>query len=165
MSEVVLHILDSRKYFSEVVKIVKKNSKKNLIYVTTNKPYYLISKRLKEKRVKSEERFFIDCISRRQNKDVNNCAFVGGVGSLSTLSIAINSALLRIEGNKTLLLDSLSVLLIYNDARNVARFSNFILNRLRMLGVSTIILALDSDSNKDVLKQVESFADEVIVGE
>ena len=161
-----MYVMNPRKYFAETVEIVKKNSRRDLIYVTTNRPYSLLVKRLEENKVKTKNIFFIDCISRRQiRSDIENCVFLDCLRSLSTISIAIKTALTRIEGEKTLLLDSLSVLLIYNDARNVARFSNFILNKLRLLEVRTIILALSSDSDKDVLKQVESFADEVIIGD
>ena len=68
------------------------------------------------------------------------------------------------QGKKVLFLDSLSVLLIYNEANTVAKFSNFVLNKMRSLGIDTIILALESDVKKDVLKQISSFVDDIING-
>lgn len=81
--------------------------------------------------------------------------------SLTYIGIAINESVKRLSGEKVLLLDSLSTLLIYNDANAIAKFSNFLINTMRSLDVDTSILALESDINKDTIKQIESFADEV----
>ena len=59
------------------------------------------------------------------------------------------------------MLDSLSTMLVYNDYRTISKFSNFILNTMRNNEIDTFILALKSDSDKDLIKYVEALADEV----
>jgi len=167
MARIVLNIISSKNYLSGVAKILKKSTGKNVVYVTTNNIYTTIQDSLKKEKVNSSKIFFVDCVSKSLNPkavDAPNCIFVEGAGSLSSISIAINAALNSITGKKILFFDSLSVLLLYQDANTVARFSSFVLNKMRSLDVDAVILALDSDAQKDVLKHIESLVDEVIHG-
>lgn len=52
-------------------------------------------------------------------------------------------------------------MLLNNDANTIGRFSNFIINKMRAADIGTIILALESDIEKDIIHQISSFADEV----
>jgi KaiC/GvpD/RAD55 family RecA-like ATPase len=167
MAQIVLSIINPENYIPDIVRIIKKNKSNGIIYVTTNKPYDHISELLKNNKIDTKKIFFVDCISKNvQEKEVSakNCIFVESPGSLSAISIAVNEAVKNISGKKILLFDSLSVLLIYQDAATIAKFTNFLMNKLRVLDVDAIILALESDANKDVLKQIESFADKVTKG-
>ena len=166
MAKVILNIMDPNKYFDGIVKILKKNpSQKNVIYVTTNKPYATIVNSLKSKSIKTENILFIDCISKQikqdTSKEADNCIYIGSPQNLTAISIAVNESIKSMKGKKMLLLDSLSILLIYNDANTIGKFSNFLLNKMRAADVDTVVLALESDANKDIIKQIESFVDEV----
>lgn len=161
---IVLYTLKSEKYLEGLIKILKKEAKnKNVIFVTTNKPYDHLINVLKERGMKSNKIFFIDCISKHVGikKEPENCIFVESPQNLTAITIAITSSIKHLLGKKILLLDSLSALLIYNSAETIGEFSNFIINKLRSYGVDMVILALESDINKDIIKQIESFADEV----
>lgn len=165
MAKIVLHIMDSSKYFQGVVSLLKKDVKgKSIVYVTTNKPYKFIVNTFRKKGVNPDKIFFIDCISKHIKENIEelaNCVFIESPQNLTAISIAVNESLKNMKGKKVLFFDSLSVLLIYNDSNTVGKFSNFLLNKMRTLDVETIVLALESDAGKDVIKQIESFADEV----
>lgn len=60
-----------------------------------------------------------------------------------------------------LFLDSLSTLLLHNDPLSVGRFANFLINKMREYDIALALLTLESDMNKDIIKQVSSFVDEV----
>ncbi len=161
-----LYILNSEKYFLQLVKILKRVLAANsVIYVTTNKPYGLLRNTLEKNQISPEKVFFIDCISKHvgedSDKDATNCVFVDGPQNLLAISIAVSESVKHLAGEKVLLLDSLSILLMYNDAAAVGKFSNFIINKMRYVGVGTVILALESDFDKDVTKQIASIADGV----
>ena len=94
--------------------------------------------------------------------ETENCMFVEGPQDIVGISFAINAGIEHMPGDKILFFDSLSTLLMYNDEFVVGRFSNFIVNKLRANCVSGVILALESDFEKDILKNVQSFVDEVI---
>ncbi len=161
-----LYVLNSEKYFLQLMKILKGLVRTNsVIYLTTNKPYGLLRNTLERNQISPEKMFFIDCISKHvgedSGKDVPNCMFVDGPQNLLEISIAVSESVKHLAGEKVLLLDSLSILLMYNDATAVGKFSNFIINKMRYVGVGTAILALESDVDKDVTKQIASIVDEV----
>jgi hypothetical protein len=107
---------------------------------------------------------FIDCISQQlkeKTKNADNCVFINSPQNLTAISIAVNEAIRSISGKRMLFFDSLSILLIYNDAITLGKFSNFILNKMRASDVDMILLALESDTSKDIIKQIETIADVV----
>ncbi len=165
MSKTTLYVIDSGKFFDGVTKVLKKESKKrNIIYVTTNKPYKSLVNSLEDKKIKTDNIFFIDCISKEvgeSGKDEDNCLYLDSPKSLTSMSIAINESIENIDGEKTLILDSLSTLLIYNDARTMGKFSNFLVNKMRSLEADAVILTLESDVDKDIIKKIQSFVDKV----
>ncbi len=167
MAQIILYVLNPEEYFKHVIAIFKKETDKhNVVYVTTNKPYTNVQRSFEQAGVNLSNVFFIDCISKEVlgeelHDEPDNCLFVESPKSLTALSIAIHESVKHLQGEKTLFLDSLSTLLIYNDANTIGRFSNFLVNKMRSYGVQTIILSLESDVGKDVIKQIESFVDEV----
>ncbi len=161
----VLYLLDSEKYLQQLLSILKDIAVANgIIYVTTNRPYALLTNTLRKNQISTENMFFIDCISKTIGQTLNEgdpCLFVEGPQSLVDLSIAISESVKHLSGEKVLVLDSLSILLIYNDASSVGKFSNFLINKMRVSGVGSAILALESDIDKDIIKQIGSIVDEV----
>ena len=166
MSKTILYVINAEKYFTGVISIIKKETKnKNTIYVTTNKPYDHITNVLKKAGINPDKIFFIDCISKHIGKAIEkepkNCVYIDSPQNLTTMSVAINESLKHFAKEKILLLDSLSTLLIYHDSKTIGQFSNFFINKMRAAGVDAIIFALESDIGKDIIKQIESFVDEV----
>ena len=166
MKEILLYIVPSTNYFQNVCNIIKEHicPGKFLIYVTTNKSTNHLKGIFEGMKINAQEIFFIDCISKSigdLNKEDKNCICLEGPQEITGLSIAINKAVQAIPGEKVLFIDSLSALLIYNDDCTIAKFSNFIINKMRINNVKTIIIALDSDADTKTIKIVSSFADEV----
>jgi len=80
---------------------------------------------------------------------------------LTGLSIAITKAIENFPGEKMLFLDSLSTMLLYNNEEVIGKFSNFILNKMRLQNISTIMLTLYADADKKIIKTISNFVDEV----
>ena len=161
-----MYIINPEKYFEGVLNILKKEvGTKNAIYVTTNKPYEHIVNVLKKAGINPDKIFFIDCISKHIRKSIEqepkNCLYVESPESLTTMGVAIYESIKHFAGEKILLFDSLSTLLIYHDSKTIGQFSNFLINKMRAANVDAVIMALESDIDKDIIKQIESFADEV----
>jgi KaiC/GvpD/RAD55 family RecA-like ATPase len=163
MTNTTLYILPSVRYFENIVKIFRKLEKKNVIYVTTNKPYKHLTALFKKNNVDTKRMFFIDCISQQVGaaKDQKNCIFLAGPEQITHLSIAVSQAIKKVPGDKVFFFDSLSTLLIYNSEKVIGQFSNFIINSMRAKNVSSVLLALESDADKKVITAVKSFVDEV----
>jgi KaiC/GvpD/RAD55 family RecA-like ATPase len=168
LANTILYVIDSEKYFEKVVDIFRKDlSGKTVIYITTNKPYKNMVSLFQKEKI-GNRIFFIDCISKTilgdsvHDEGIDNCIFVESPQSLTAISIAINESMKHITGGgRVLFLDSLSTLMIYNDASTVGKFSNFIINKMSTFGVDIIVLSLDSDIDKDIMKKIKSFVEEV----
>jgi len=161
---IILYTIAAENYFKGVIDILKTLGNKNIVYVTTNKPYLNIVTGCKNAGINPDGIFFIDCISEHigvKTLETVNCLFVDSPESLTAISIAVCEATKDLTGEIMLILDSLSTLLLYKDANTIGRFSNFIINKMRVANIGTIILALESDIEKDIIHQISSFADEV----
>jgi KaiC/GvpD/RAD55 family RecA-like ATPase len=167
MERTLLYIIPPEQYMQAVMGIIKEQANNaSIIYITTNKPYYSLVESFKNNSIDSEKIFFIDCVTQQaqgnKGQDVHNCLFLDSPSHITGLSVAINQAVKDMPGNKIVLLDSLSTLLIYNDDKVIGQFSHFFVNMMRARNASTILIALESDLGKSVIKTIESMADEVI---
>ena len=52
-------------------------------------------------------------------------------------------------------------MLIYNHENVIGKFSNFIMSYLRTKETNTVMLVLETDIDKNVIKVIESMVDEV----
>lgn len=165
MSRVVLYTVPSEEYVKNVKNVLREAAADHtVIYVTTNKPYTQLVKTLDDAGIDTENVFFIDCISKHlgEKPEAENCLLLDGPQQLTDLSIAIKESLKQLpEENRVLFFDSLSVLLMYNDAASIGKFASFIINKMRSLDVDTVMLALEEDTDNNIISKVQSFVDEV----
>ncbi len=165
MSEIVLSLIKPEEYFKGVVAILRRSRSKRVVYITTSKPYKSLVTSLRNNKLDPDAIFFVDCISKTIREKVDeatpNCVFLESPQSLNEIGIAVSESVKGMDGDRILLLDSLSTLLLYNDAVVVGQFSNFLIGKMRSLGVDTIILALESDTDTEVIQRIKAFVDEV----
>jgi len=163
---ITIYAVNSSSYFKRVIEIFKHESIGTVpIYITLNKPHTEIEKVLREHGFHPERVFFIDCISKHvighNIVAPANCMYVDGPSSITAIGIAATQAAKAVNGKKLIFIDSISTMLMYNDSAVVGSFCNFLLARLRAMGVDAVVLVLESDLQKDVVKRIESLADEV----
>ena len=164
MTNTSLYVIKPEKYVEGLIEILKDIVKnKNLIYITTNRPYKHLVKLLQDNKIPVSNIFFIDCISKYVGIEENssNCIVVESPQNLTAIGIAINESATNLSGKKTLFLDSLSALLLYNSAETIGKFSNFLINKMRKYEIDLFMMVLESDIDKDVIQKIESFADAV----
>jgi len=166
MIKITLYVVPSSEYFNEIINIVKNEVKtENLVYVSLGRPYKYIMSRLNEEQIKTNNIFVIDCISKQASpleEGSEKCIFLESPENITELCIALNQAMKLLQGETTVLFDSLSILLIYNDDDMVGRFSNKIINCMRLNNINSILIVLESDVDRRIVKVIESFVDEVI---
>jgi len=159
-----IYELESEKYATLLPKVVKSLSKdKYVIYVTTNKPCSLLIPLLKKSGVNSNNFFYIDCISKQVGADCkySNAIFLDGPQWLTLISISITEAIKHSSGEAIIFFDSISQLLNYNNPLSVIKFWTFVINKAKLSNVDLVILDNDLGSTKDVVKNLQSFVDEV----
>jgi archaellum biogenesis ATPase FlaH len=146
------------KVTSDILKNLK--SEKGM-YVTVNKPYNNIAKKLEDKKINTKSIFFVDAISATTNPNVkrqSNCVYVSSPKNLTDLNIAVNS---NIQGKDVIILDSLGVLLVHNDPKTLERFLHVFVSSLRQKNIGCFILTEQEQVEKSLLNVMSTICDEV----
>jgi KaiC/GvpD/RAD55 family RecA-like ATPase len=166
--DLVLFLADSESYESINAMILKKlvnEGGMKGVYVTLNKPYSVVSEKLRRAGVRTERIMFADGITKStkgREELSGNCLYFRDSHSLTSLSIIISDIVNMVEGEKFLFLDSLSTLLIYNSAGNVIKFSHFLTTRMREWNLKGILMSLKKDARKELIENIAQFCDSVV---
>jgi archaellum biogenesis ATPase FlaH len=139
------------------------------IVITTNQPYSILKKMYEKDGLNLQKVVFIDAITRYalgtdiQNED--HCRYINNPGNLTDIGIAVTEVLKKYpDGKVCILLDSVSTMLIYISSANITKFIHFVTNKLRLLDVAGIFLAVEKGLDPTLLLQLTSFVDMVING-
>ncbi len=145
----------------------KKND--HCVYVTVAKPYKTMMNILAKNNIKTDNIFFIDCVSQSAIPGgilrAGNCVFCEP-RALTHLSIVLTQAFAAIPKGmgRVLIFDTLSTLMIYNEVNAISRFAHVLMAKLRLWGVKSVILTLEEESDKEIIAQMTQFCDKVIRG-
>jgi len=167
-NKITVVVADAHNYMKEIARTISELTNKEGIpgvYVTINKPFKVVKKQFEACKVNTKMLIFIDAISAEAGRIVkeDGCVFVQTPRSLSDMSIAIHAAVGALPSKrKFVFFDSLTTLLIYNEAHSVLRFTHFLTTKMRSWDVDGIILSLDSDTKSSVFQQIVLFSDNVI---
>ena len=134
------------------------------VYVTVTKPYENIARQygdILNKNVK-----FIDCVSRAAGISTSNenCIYIESPTMLEKLGLEIMNIFKEVDEkvDKYLVLDSLSNLIIYNDADIITEFFYHLINRTRAKNVHTISLAIEEEGMDKYLNKLVYLNDKIL---
>ncbi len=146
-----------------ILKYLTKTLKLKGIHVTLNASYKSLSNDLKSNGTNTENLFFIDGISKTQEKVSNtkNCIFIQSPRGLTELSLAITDTI-NTGDYDFLFFDSISTLLIHNELRTAEKFSHYLINKLKHLDLRGIIISLDEEDSKRLLPILSQVCDKCI---
>jgi len=166
---VVLFLADPKQYVIENLELMRNfvHEKKMFgIYITVNRPYGSLVQLLKKEKIDTSKIFFIDLITSTLSnapERKENCIFMGSASNLTDLSLAISEAVeASPETKKFIFLDSLSTMLIYNEAGTLSKFSHFLTGRLRELKVSGVLISMDTETDRKLTTTLSQFCDRVV---
>ena len=166
--ETVLFITSAQEYVSTNLAILKRyitNKKCYCVYITVNKPYATLIKLLQQEKIDTKKMFFIDAITPVASgmQRAGNAVFVGNPNGLTNISIATTSAIKSMpENHRLLFLDSISTLILYNDAGSVTKFSHFFINKMKEWNCTGAIISLEKETDEKMISQLSQFVDKVI---
>jgi hypothetical protein len=139
------------------------NSHDSWTFVTVSKPFDFLSRTYKDISQSNNIRF-IDCISRAAgiSSSSNNCIYIDSPVMLERLILEILNSFkgVKHDGDKFVIIDSLSALLIYNDPEIVREFSALLMNRGRTENIHIISLLVEEETTSNKLIQLN---DKIIV--
>ncbi|MFH1255995.1 MAG: hypothetical protein V1494_01750 [Candidatus Diapherotrites archaeon] len=138
------------------------------IYITGNRPFDSLMKRLSSNGIPTGGIVFIDCVSRKMGKGASaaekNVLFVDSLSDLSSLTIALDKAMSLSSSKKIfIVLDSISTLSIYHKPKTVERFVHVLASRISSTpGAKGLFIAVESPEDKVSLQKLAQFCDKVI---
>ena len=135
------------------------------VYLTVNKPYATLVGQFGKAKIRTDGMFFIDAVTKMVggvSKPSENFLTIDSPQFLTEMSIAISQAMAALpDGEKYFVLDSVSSLLIYNNAGTVARFLHFLTGKLREWGARGVLFAVDTEV-KELLPYISQFVDDTV---
>jgi len=135
-------------------------------YVSVSKPYHHTIDMLKNNNIKTDNIFFIDCITKSLGGKLpedKNCVFVESPSHLTDISITLHQFFISSgEKNRFLYIDSLSTLSIHNNLNDVLRFVHYLTGKMRIFGFNGIMLSLHEESDQKLISELGQFCDKVI---
>jgi hypothetical protein len=97
-----------------------------------------------------------------ENED-KKCLFLENPENLTNITIGIEEIMSKIPSkNKSLFIDPLSTLLIYNRAENVSKFLHFLTGKIRVLNLNAVLLSTEKDLDSEFADQLAQFTDKVV---
>lgn len=169
---IALLITDAKQYAKtneQVLQYLAKEKGKKGIYITVNRPYHSIVDSLGKVGITEASLFFIDAITKsvQQKSELTpNCLFINSPQGLTEMSIALAEGLIAMKGHADFVfLDSVSTLLLYNQAGTVAKFVHFLSAKIRENKMSGVFVSLQKETDERIISQLSQFCDKVIVVE
>ena len=166
---IVLVIVDPKKYLEQNLELLKgfiNDRKMDGIYITVNRSYKSLIPVIQKEGIALSHIFFIDLITETKKEEPireGNCIFMGNASNLTDLAIAISQAVsVNPKTKKFIFLDSLSTMLIYNEAGSLSKFSHFLTSKLREWNVDGLFISLDSASDRELTDKLSQFCDKVV---
>jgi len=152
--------------YNQINNIIRKYLSEHLsgIYVTLNKSHPSLLQELKNNKIDTSKLYFIDSVCKKIAKKLKeevNCVDIEGVESLTELSLAISSAS-HTGKFKFLIFDSITTLLIYHDQETAEKFISYLINKLKSLDMSIILISIDEEKSNKIVDFISQFADKII---
>lgn len=144
-------ILDALKYFSDRFGVG--------LYITLNKPCATLQGSFGKKGFAQEKIVYLDSITNTPEHETESCRYLGRMRELTDLCIALTKLVSQKKEVRFVLLDSVSTLLIYNDAKSVARFCHSVTEKLRSFGLPGVLVLVEMEQAKDMVAQLAQFVD------
>ncbi len=163
-NDIVLLLLPHNRYSDKIIEIAKIISllNKKVCYVCLNKPHTTLQKDFEKNKIDVDKFFFVDCVTKNANDKRDEYAvYVSSPKALTEISIVVKKVLETSKIESTVF-DSLSTLLIYEDAHVVLRFTHSIVSVFRNLGSKGILIALKEDMKSELGKDLNMFVDKVL---
>jgi hypothetical protein len=137
------------------------------IVITTNFPYSVLVKLYAQSGIVLDNVSFIDAVTRNSIGNAENIPgvvrFINNPANLTDMGIAVTEVLKDHAGKKVCIMyDSVSSMLIYISSANISKFIHFVTNKLRLMDISGVFLAVEKGLDPMLMSQLTTFVDRVI---
>lgn len=162
-NKILLVSLKSKDYREGVRNLIDFSLKKykNTCYVTLNDPVEALVSRLDGEEI--TKMFFIDCVSSsvKTPGHEKNVVFVSSPKALTEISIATKKVI-ESGGVESVILDSISAMLVYEQSLNVMKFVHNQVLTYRKANLVSFFVILQEDVSEELMKDMTMFVDKVV---
>lgn len=134
--------------------------------ITANRPYSVLRRSLAEAGASLDGLEFVDCVSAltgRKPTDGPGVTFIGGPLLLELIMLRTQQLVRAMpEGQRFVLVDSVSTLRLYNGVEAVAEMTHALSTHMRLLGVPTVLLALEEADERPLHHALAAYCDRVM---
>lgn len=137
------------------------------VVITTDFPYSVLSKMYAQNGIQLDKVSFIDAVTRTSVGSAENIPgvvrFINNPSNLTDMGIAVTEVLKDHAGKKVCIMyDSVSTMLIYLSSANISKFIHFVTNKLRLMDISGVFLAVEKGLDPLLMTQLTTFVDMVV---
>ena len=134
-----------------------------VVFVSANKPFSTIKELLSESCV-IDKIIFVDCASSLagETPEGDRVLFIENPANLTSITIGITKGIEKLAAKGFLVFDSLTTLLIYNQVDSLTMFAHTLGVRMKALGVTCLLLAVEQEASKEMLRFLSTITDKII---
>lgn len=162
-NKILLVSLKSKDYREGMENLMEFSLKKfrKTCYVTLNDPFETIVGKLDGKEI--TKMFFIDCVAStvKTPEHEKNVIFVSSPRALTEISIAMKKVI-EMDGVESVILDSISAMLVYEQSLNVIKFVHNQVLTCREANLVSFFVILREDVSEELMKDLTMFVDKII---
>jgi len=164
----LLFVINTEDYLEKNIAILNEVLKQEdaiVIYITLNRPYSALKKILEKNNINTDKLFFIDCITKTLDaeKEEKQCLFLENPRNLTNLAIAIDEIISAVPSkNKSLFVDSMSTLLIYNRVEMVSKFMHVLTGKIRVLNLNGVLISTEKELDPELDDQLNLLVDKTV---
>jgi hypothetical protein len=151
---------------TEALKILVNELQYTCIYITLSRPYQDLDKLLNSKGINTKSIYYIDAISQlygTAEKPTNRCAYVSGPLDIDSITNTMRKSMQQLPNKKCVFLDSITTVLLYNSLSRTIRFSKFLTQNLKSLGVDGVMVSIaKGPATESLIKELTPLCDEVL---
>lgn len=164
-NRILVFVIPNVIYQDELLNITKSVAYKfdRIAYISINKPAEKVAEILGQDKIDTEKFLFIDAVNQDVNEITiyNNFALINSPSDLEKFKNGLYEILDK-EKFDCVVFDSLSTMLIYQEANIVIRFMHDLIKRLTIANSAGTFTCLSEDVNTVLVKDVAMFVDRVI---
>jgi len=135
------------------------------IVLSASRPQKNLADLYEQKGIDTTKILFLDCISKSQSLDLEgtgNVLYLDAVSDLTNISLALKGSMEKIQGDKFIFIDSVTSMLIHNKPEIFARFIHGILTKMRINGVSGLLISLENETDKEIRAEIAQLCDRIV---
>jgi KaiC/GvpD/RAD55 family RecA-like ATPase len=153
---------------TEALKILTNENKSECIYITLGKSFTELDKFYKSKGVDVSKLYYIDAISQmygNKKTSTKRVKYTSGPIDIDSITVELREMLPNLKTkNKYVFLDSVTTFLLYNSLHRTLRFSQFLTDTLKALGVNGVMVSIvRGKATEKLVSELSKLCDESIV--